>query len=129
MEPLFREKGLTLSIERPDAEITVSTEPEKLEKALRNILANALQYTSAGGVSISYGKEDQRFYIEVKDTGSGISREELARVFNRFHKGEDSKGFGLGLAITRELIEIMGGSVRAASTPGRGAAFRIDLPL
>ncbi len=128
IKPLFTEKGLWLKIDSDKSNLSVYTEPEKLEKVLRNILSNALAHTEEGGVTLSYGKENGRFYINAADTGKGISQEELPMIFNRFYKGRNSKGFGLGLAIAKELIEIMGGTIEARSIPGAGAAFIITLP-
>jgi len=128
--PLFAEKGLSLKL-LADGDLTVFTEPEKVEKVLRNIVSNALAHTEKGGVTIDYGKEKGRdgfFFIKVKDTGNGIPPEELPNIFNRFYKGKRSKGLGLGLAISRELIEIMGGTIEARSEPGEGSVFTLRLP-
>jgi two-component system sensor histidine kinase BaeS len=128
--PLFTERGLSLEL-AGDGDLAVLTEPEKLEKVLRNIITNALAHTKKGGVVIDYGKEKSRegfFFISVQDTGRGISAEDLPNIFNRFHKGKSSNGLGLGLAISRELIEIMGGTIEARSEPGKGALFTLRLP-
>ncbi len=127
MEPLFMDSGLKLEL-APGQEFSVFTEPEKLEKVLKNIIKNARNHTAQGGVLLKYGIEGAMFYIEVEDTGKGIAPGELARIFDRFYKGKGSKGFGLGLAIARELIEVMGGSVGVRSEPGAGSVFKIILP-
>ncbi len=127
MEPLFMDKGLKLEI-AGGQELPVFTEPEKLEKVLKNVIKNAANHTMEGGVLLKYGFEGAMFYVEVKDTGKGMAPDELGRIFDRFYKGKDSKGFGLGLAIARELIEVMGGSITAQSRPGTGSVFRIVLP-
>ena len=128
MRPLFRDKGLTLDLS-PGAGFSVMTEPEKLEKALRNILANAVNHTSHGGVKVRAGHEEASFYVEVEDSGEGMTPEVQARIFDRFYKGKDSKGFGLGLAIAMQLIQILGGDISVRSTLGEGSTFRIVLPL
>lgn len=128
--PIFNEKGLYLRLLSDRKEILL-TEPEKLEKVLRNIIVNALHYTATGGVLIDYGKEkgkDGLFFVKVTDTGKGIEASELSRIFDRFYKGKNSKGFGLGLAISKELIGIMGGSIEAESEPGKGSTFTVRLP-
>jgi two-component system sensor histidine kinase BaeS len=127
MRPLYADKGLDLSIEGGDR-LKVYTEPEKLEKILRNILSNALGHSEKGGVRISYGRDEDMFFVGVRDTGKGIPAEELPHIFDRFYRGKSSKGFGLGLAIVKELAEIMGGSVRAESAPGKGSTFTVRLP-
>jgi len=128
MLPLFREKGLEVSLPR-GRELRVSTDPEKLEIILRNIVSNALKHTEKGSVRIDFGTGDGKFFVEVADTGRGIPKEELGLIFKRFYKGEKSTGIGLGLAIAKELTDIMGGSVEAESTPGEGSTFRVTLPL
>jgi two-component system sensor histidine kinase BaeS len=127
MRPMFMEKGLSLEV-RGGGGLKVSTDPEKLEVILRNIISNALKYTDRGGVRIGFGAEDGGFFVEVADTGRGISPEEREMVFRRFYKGEGSTGVGLGLAIARELADIMGGSIEVTSSPGQGSTFRVVLP-
>ncbi|MDA8325529.1 MAG: HAMP domain-containing sensor histidine kinase [Nitrospiraceae bacterium] len=127
MMPLFTDRGLALEL-APEREFAVFTEPEKLEKVLRNLLVNARNHTRQGGVALRYGRERAMFYVEVEDTGEGMSPDELDRIFDRFYKGKDSKGFGLGLAIARQLVEIMGGNISVKSAPGEGSVFRVSLP-
>jgi signal transduction histidine kinase len=79
-------------------------------------------------VRIDFGAGDGSFFVEVADTGRGISREEREMIFRRFYKGGESTGVGLGLAIARELADIMGGSVEVTSAPGQGSTFRVVLP-
>ena len=130
MRPLFREKGLSLDLSPGfPPEFSVFTEPEKLEKVLRNILVNAMNHTRRGGVTMLAGKKGGEFYVEVADTGDGMAPEDLARIFDRFYKGRDSRGLGLGLAIARQLVEIMGGNISAKSAPGEGSVFRVALPM
>ena len=127
IRPLLMDKGLKLDF-AAGREFSVLTEPEKLEKVLKNIIKNAGNHTETGGVLVRYGIEEEMFFIEVEDTGKGIAPSEITRIFERFYKGKDSKGFGLGLAIARELVEIMGGSISAQSELGKGSVFRIVLP-
>ncbi|MDA8086950.1 MAG: HAMP domain-containing sensor histidine kinase [Nitrospiraceae bacterium] len=127
MMPLFTDRGLALEL-APGPEFVVFTEPEKLEKVLRNLLVNAKNHTRQGGVVLRTGREGAMFYVEIEDTGEGMTPEQLDRIFDRFFKGRESKGFGLGLAIARQLVEVMGGSISVKSTPGKGSAFRVVLP-
>jgi two-component system sensor histidine kinase BaeS len=128
--PSFTSRGLYLGIaNKPD--LMVTADIEKLEKILRNIISNALKFTEKGGVSIDYGVEDSRFFIETKDTGRGIPEDELPFIFDRFYRWETSgiEGLGLGLAIVKELVDVMGGEVTVKSRVAEGTSFRVSLPL
>lgn len=125
MLPAFREKGLDIKIVNSSG-LTISTDVEKLERVIRNILSNALKFTEKGGVSIEYGKAGRDFFIEIKDTGKGIAEKELPLIFNRFYRGESgTEGLGLGLAIVKELVDIMGGRIEVRSKVNEGTLFRI----
>ncbi|MDH4027357.1 MAG: HAMP domain-containing histidine kinase, partial [Nitrospirota bacterium] len=87
---------------------------------------NAYKFTEAGGITISWDKRAAGFYISVEDTGKGIADEDHAKVFERFHKDSSSSGKGLGLAIVRELAEVMGGKVELVSVQGKGSRFTLD---
>jgi signal transduction histidine kinase len=126
--PLFDEKGLVLTLEVGEP-FTVDADIEKLDIVLRNLLSNALRHTQQGCVSVVIGKDKARFFIEVADTGSGMSPEEQKNIFKRFYKGNESSGVGLGLAITLELVDIMGGAITVESRTGEGSIFRVELPL
>lgn len=127
MRALFAEKGLSVSL-LPGGEVLAETDGEKLENVLRNLLANSLKHTKEGGVKISFGPMGREFYISVSDTGEGIAEAELPHVFDRFFKGGASGGAGLGLAISKELVEAMGGHIEAKSSPGKGSTFTVRLP-
>ncbi len=113
------------------------TDPLLLEQALVNLVENALYHTPAGGsVSVRAYKAGAEICLSVADTGSGLSAEELARVWKRFY-GADAEGgrregeasIGLGLAIARSAILLLGGHIAAQSTPGHGTTFTVRLPL
>jgi len=124
MKPLFEAKGLYINIDG-DPDLEVSLDLEKLESAIRNILSNSLRHTEKGGVVISYRAKDDTLSIDISDTGEGISEEDLKRVFGRFwSKGG---GLGLGLSISKELIEAMGGTIDIKSTPGSGTKVQLRL--
>ncbi|MCC6346972.1 MAG: HAMP domain-containing histidine kinase [Nitrospirales bacterium] len=128
MQPLFREKGLSLTAATGDT-ILVVADVEKLERIVRNILSNALKYTEKGGVRIGCGKQEDDFFVEVYDSGRGIPEQEIPLIFNRFYRAEGSKnsGLGLGLSIVKELVEVMGGRIDVQSRPGEGSCFRVYL--
>jgi two-component system sensor histidine kinase BaeS len=127
MRKLVEEKGLYLMTDGPV--ITIKTYPEKLHIILKNFLTNASKFTSSGGISIKWGKNNtdkgEGFYISVEDTGRGISEEDISRIFNRFYKDEDSSGKGLGLAIVKELTEVMGGKIEMESVLDGGSQFKV----
>lgn len=130
MEPLFLEKRLVVSVtDRGDVDVV--TDVEKLEIVVRNILTNSLKYTEGGGAWIDYGKKGTGFFIEVRDTGIGIPEDEKAKIFTRFYRGRDAsdRGIGIGLAIVKELVDIMSGKIEVESKVGGGTTFRIWLPV
>jgi two-component system sensor histidine kinase BaeS len=130
MLPAFNVRGLTVSIKNTEA-LLVRVDLDKLERVMRNILSNAMKFTDSGGVTIDYGVEGNRFFIDIADTGRGILQEDLPLVFNRFYRaaGSGADGLGVGLAIVRELVEVMGGSVTVKSRINEGSVFRITLPF
>lgn len=113
----------------------LDADPVQLERALQNLIGNAIDYTPPSG-SITLGARDaQRGWVEISvaDTGSGIAREDLPRVFERFYRSDRSRErvhghSGLGLAIVREIVEAHGGKVAVESQPGQGTTFRLTLP-
>jgi signal transduction histidine kinase len=108
---------------------------ERIVQVLSNLIRNALRYTPEGGlVSIQAARAGEMARFTVEDTGIGVPPERLARIFDRFYRGDDARdresgGAGLGLAIVRELVEAMGGTVAAASAPGEGSRFSFTLPF
>jgi signal transduction histidine kinase len=112
----------------------VLADRQRLTQVLANLLRNALRYTPEGGlISLSAAASDRQVAVEVADTGVGIPPEELPHVFDRFYRGGPARdrasgGAGLGLAIVREFVEAMGGTVTARSTIGEGSRFRFTLP-
>jgi two-component system sensor histidine kinase BaeS len=127
MMPLASAKGLEIKIS--DArDVNVHTDADKLERILQNILSNAIKNTREGGIVIDYGTKNEMFFVGVKDTGSGIGKEELELIFKRFYHGPESGGLGLGLAIVKELLDVMGGRIDVESRVGKGSTFTIWLP-
>ena len=111
------------------ADVTLEVDPVRIREVLSNLLSNALRHTPAGGnVDVMLTNSAGRVAIEVRDTGSGLSAEELARVFDRFYKGEQSRGSGLGLTIARSLARAHGGDITAASQLGVGTTMIVTLP-
>ena len=108
----------------------------RIERAVSNLVRNALEHTPAGGrVDVTVFADDGWVGLRVADSGEGIAASELEHVWERFYRGEKSRrrsdggdGAGLGLAIVRGIVEAHGGRVTAASAPGRGATFEMQLP-
>jgi signal transduction histidine kinase len=126
--PLAAGKGLKMEVVASRSAV-VRTDPEKLERIIQNIVTNAIKNTVAGGIWIHYGIEKPMFFVEIRDSGAGISEDKIGMVFERFYRGEESKGIGLGLAIVKELADVMGGRIELKSKVGKGSIFTVWLPM
>ncbi|HVE71243.1 MAG TPA: PAS domain-containing sensor histidine kinase [Thermoanaerobaculia bacterium] len=126
----MQESGLTFSTDCEGA--VVHADPDRLQQILLNLLANAIKFTTTGGsVSVRCARDGERAVIRVQDTGIGIPSDQLQRIFEPFVQLETDnreRGVGLGLAISRELAQAMGGELTAESAPGAGATFILVLP-
>ncbi len=132
--PLAEEKGLALSVHPLDAPLTLHSNAAGLEQVLINLLSNACKFTEAGGcVTLSAAQEDDELILSVEDTGIGLSEEEQTRIFVKFYTVHNpykrGEGTGLGLVISRLIVEGLGGSIRVCSQPGVGSCFAVHLPL
>ncbi|HPI93513.1 MAG TPA: ATP-binding protein [Deltaproteobacteria bacterium] len=130
-EPRIRGKGLDLKVESP--EFTIKADPFRLEQLLTNLVDNALKYTEKGWISIHAEHTAQAAVITVSDTGVGIPREHLGRIFERFYVVDKSRsrnmgGTGLGLAIAKHIAALHGGMIEVRSTPYSGTSFRVTIP-
>lgn len=114
-------------------DVVVDGDRDRLRQTFANLLDNAIKYTPSGGaVRVSVGHDGQRAVVSVQDTGAGISAEHLPRIWERLYRADPSRserGLGLGLSLVKAFVEAHGGSVEAASEPGRGAVFTVRLPL
>jgi PAS domain S-box-containing protein len=113
--------------------LTVETDALKLRQIMLNLLSNAAKFTDAGEVVVDLRREGDVLVLSVEDTGSGIPADQLPFIFDKFRQVDGSStrkvgGTGLGLAIVRELCRVLGGSVEATSTVGRGSLFRVRIP-
>lgn len=127
MRNIIEEKGLYIKID--GLSVTVKTFPEKLHIILKNLLSNAYKFTDQGGITMKWDvfRQDgvNGFWMSVEDTGNGIDKDMVTKIFNRFYKGVSSGGKGLGLAIVKELVEVMDGTINVDSGPERGSRFII----
>ncbi len=136
LRPRAEEKGLTLSLGiAPEAETRVVGDPVRLKQVLANLLTNAIKFTESGDIQVSLKPTgEDRWRLQVTDHGMGFDPARKAELFKRFAQGDASigrryGGMGLGLAISRELVELMGGTMDAEGRPGLGASFWADIPL
>ena len=122
-------RGVTLRLGGADDVAPLSIDALRVREVLGNLLSNAVRHTPSGGtVEIRIGNRDRAVMIEVRDTGEGMSPDELARAFERFYKGASSSGSGLGLTIARNLVRAHGGEMTGRSQPGRGTTITFTLP-
>ena len=130
---LLEDKQISMSMEIEDAEIT--GDPAFLEKVWENLLSNALKYTPEyGEIDVSLTLEDSLVIVKISDTGIGIAKENLAHIFNRFYREDDSRtqaadGTGLGLSIVQQVTELHKGTIEVTSEKGEGTIFTITLPV
>jgi signal transduction histidine kinase len=131
--PLTGAKGLAMTCSVPSAALLVHTDAHRLRQALRYVIDNAVKFTSRGEVCVRGQGTDDSLVVEVEDTGIGISAADLPYVFDDFRQidGRSTRsydGCGLGLAISRRLVALLGGTIAVQSEPGRGSCFRITVP-
>lgn len=130
---LAEQRSLALEIDiAPDAPRGLLGDALRVQQVLLNLTHNALKFTQAGGVRLEFARDNEGVVFTVIDSGAGMTREECARLFERFEQTEQGKhagGSGLGLTISRELVTLMGGRIEVESAHGRGSTFRVHLPL
>ncbi|GAA4610183.1 two-component system sensor histidine kinase BaeS [Actinoplanes octamycinicus] len=125
--------GLRLLIDAP-APVEVIGDPDRLRQVLSNLLSNAIRYTDAGGqIEVRVTRDELTAIVSVRDTGVGMTPEEVSRVFDRFWRADPARhratgGSGLGLTISRRIAEDHGGTITASSEPGLGTTFTVRLP-
>jgi signal transduction histidine kinase len=126
-------EGVLLEIRAPE-ELPARGDPKQTERILAVLLDNALRHTPLGGsITVAGHPRDDWVEARVIDTGPGIARENLRRIFDRFYRADVSRtrgggGTGLGLSIARDLAQAQGGDLTAENYKGRGAVFRLKLP-
>lgn len=135
LESDIAERNHQLSTELPDAPVWLEGDPGRLEQVFVNLLANASRYTDAGGtLAVWVHAKDGQAVVRVRDSGIGMAPDALPHIFDLFKQGNEADprskaGLGVGLAVVRNLVELHGGSVTAASAgPGRGSEFTVRLP-
>jgi signal transduction histidine kinase/DNA-binding response OmpR family regulator len=136
---LSNQKGITLNFTTDQERMVVSVDRDKLEKILYNLLSNAIKFTSSGGtvsVSLTTGESIPKGWLglSVQDTGEGIPTAKQAYIFDRFYQADASdtreqEGTGIGLALTKELVDLHGGTIHLSSQEGTGTVVTVRLPM
>lgn len=134
---LFHERGLHLRFDDKTArhECMAEVDPDLLREAITNIMSNAMRYTSQHGwIVVSVDNDRRNVLISVRDTGIGIAEEDIPRVFSRFWRSDASRervsgGLGVGLAITKEIVDLHNGTIQVESELGKGTTFTLRIPL
>lgn len=130
--PLWEEQGMNYRLQIPEGPFRAALDPDAYRRILNNLLQNALTHSRAQCTSVTLTARDGALEVQVADDGVGIPAEALPHIFERLYKGDasrGSRGSGLGLSIARQLALCTGGSLTAASTPGKGAVFTLQFPL
>jgi signal transduction histidine kinase len=134
LSPAAQAKRLKLKIDMPERTIWLRTDRIKLQRVISNLISNAIKFTEHGGVTIAAALTPDRVaMICVQDTGIGIAPHQLETIFTEFAQvrnahGGDNDGWGLGLAICRRLVKLIGGRITVESEPNHGSVFKVRLP-
>ena len=128
-----KKKGLTL-IKEDTKEVVIHSDKKKIHRVLVNLVSNAIKYTPKGEVHISHKVENDMIVIRVSDSGIGISKEDQENLFQKFHRiksaeTEEIQGTGLGLWLTKEIIQKLKGSIEVESIQGVGTHFIVKFPI
>lgn len=132
---LFRDRGAEVHVHLPEAVPSLRADHDRLLQVMLNLLSNAAKFVPAGSgrVDVTLSSADARLRVDVKDNGPGIPPELQPVVFQKFRQGGDERsrpqGTGLGLPISRQIVEHFGGRLWLESVPGEGATFSFELPL
>ena len=129
-EPMLGQAGVRVELDVPDQPAELLADPVQLELALLNLISNGADAMASGGkMTVRVGRSGNRLRLEVEDTGSGISPDLMARIFDPWVTTKPpGQGSGLGLSIARQVVAGHGGTIRVDNRPGLGAVFTIDLP-
>lgn len=131
--PLAEKKQLQLDFkEKLPETLTLEGAPFRIRQIVENLLSNALKFTAAGGITLQAEYHGNQFVFCVSDTGCGMTASEQERIFKEFTRlssAQGQEGFGLGLSITRKLVELLLGRIDIESAPGKGSTFKVSMPL
>lgn len=131
--PLAEKKQLQLDFkEKLPETLTLEGDPFRIRQIVENLLSNALKFTAAGSITLQAEYHGNQFVFCVSDTGCGMTASEQERIFKEFTRlssAQGQEGFGLGLSITRKLVELLLGRIDIESAPGKGSTFKVSMPL
>lgn len=135
VDPLIREKGLSLIVDCDRAPLAVITDPLRVQQILTNLLSNAIRYTETGTIRLDcWTPSELEWIIAITDSGIGISVEDQKQIFDPYFQAYKDSGFqkmegtGLGLTIVSRIVKLMQGEIQVSSQPGQGSTFRVILP-
>ena len=136
LRPAAEARGVKIALSANDEAVEVLGDPDRLQQVVWNLVSNAIKFTPRGGeVELSVARSGSAVALDVRDTGQGVRPEFLPRIFDRFSQQDASttrgqSGLGLGLSITRHLVELHGGTITARSAgEGQGATFHVEIPM
>ena len=132
--PFAESKNISFRFNPSDEEILIYIDRDKIEKIINNLLSNAFKFTSAGGkIDLSVNRDGELVNIGICDSGIGIPNEKMSKIFDRFYKVDSihkrkQEGTGIGLALSKELVELHKGKIQVESAEGKGTIFTISIP-
>lgn len=131
--PLAEKKGISLTYEEQVSdELVLEGDPFRIRQIAENLLSNALKFTEKGSIKLRVNFQGNLFTFSIQDTGCGMTSEEQTRIFQEFTRlqsAQGQEGFGLGLSISKKLIELANGNIQIDSVPQKGSTFTVSLPL
>ena len=130
--PVLEDQHIAYDLDIPDGPLRVRLDTDAYGRILNNLVQNVVAHSRATAICISLSRQNREMELRVSDNGIGIDKQDLPHIFERLYKcdrGRSEKGSGLGLAITHQLVGKLGGTITAASTPGKGTTFLLRFPL
>jgi len=134
IQPLAERKGLSIRQELEEGLPYIVADPVRLRQALLNLLTNAVRFTERGGITVRASRRDDHLLVSVQDTGPGIAPEDIPKLFREFSQAHlsnkhEAGGSGLGLSISKHLVDLHGGQIWVESRIGKGTTFHFTIPL
>lgn len=132
LHPLFQEKKIPVKYTGSCCEI--SADPIRIKQVLINVITNAIKHTETGAINITLEQKENNVLVSIQDTGEGIQHEDISKIFNRFYKADMARSIstsshGLGLAISQNIMEAHGGTIKVESQLGVGSTFSLAIPI
>lgn len=131
-DTMLEEKNIDLRVDLDDT-LVVTSDADLLDCVWRNLLSNAIKFTQPGGsITVLLTRQDDRAVVSIQDTGCGISKDAQKHIFDKFYQEDSShttQGNGLGLALVKQIVTLLNGTITVQSVPGQGSCFTVSLPL